>query len=190
MKNSGFSLIESLVMISIISILTAISVSALPAIRSHQALVADTEQIRSLLLDSKQRALNQVRPAECVEANGGIDDENSQRCSDVGIVFVGGNVIQYADSYKGNQRYDADANGKSLDHEIARYPLQSVIVKGDSTNPNHFLFFGNPPSVDLYVTGQKAAPGNVYTILLRANTGKNKQERTIEISSFGTINIK
>ncbi len=183
MNNTGFSLVESITIIAIISILTAISVAALPAIRAHQALVADTEQIRSLLLDSKQRSLNQVRPEACVqeaEANG----KDSRRCSDTGIVFHEGNVIQYADSGTPNLRYD------EADHKIATYPLQSVIVKGDSTNPNHFLFYGNPPSVDLYVTGLRASPGDVYTILLRANTGKNKQERTIEISSFGTIDIK
>lgn len=178
---SGFSLIESITIIAIISILTAISVSALPAIRAHQTLVTDTEQIRSLLLDSKQRSLNQVRPEACVQKA-----EDSRRCSDVGIAMTGGNIIQFADLLA-NTRYD------EKDYVIGTYPLQSVVVNSLSTN--YLVFYGFPPSVDLYAGDDfpklvQGLPNGVATILLRAGEGKNKQERTLEVSSFGTIDIQ
>ncbi len=179
---SGFSLIESLVMISIITILTSISVAALPAVRAHQALVSDTEQIRSLLLDSKQRALNQVRPEACVR-QAESEGKDPRRCSDVGIVFTGGNVVQYAD-IQPNFRYDADKK----DYVFATYEMQSVLV--NSLSINHFLFYGNPPSVDLVADGRRVEPGETKGVVLEFGTGEDRQRRAVEVSSFGTIEIK
>lgn len=178
----GFSLVESITIIAIISILTTISVASLPAIRAHQALVADTEQIRSLLLDSKQRSLNQVRPEACVAIA-----TDPRKCSDVGITFTGGKVVQYADVV-GDLRYNPEN-----DIDIVAHDLQSVVVNSQSTN--HFVFYGNPPSVDLYAGDVspklvRTLPGGVATILLEYGTGKDRSQRTLEISSFGTIDVK
>lgn len=173
-NQSGFSLVESLVIISIISILASLSLVALPAARSHQELIADTELIQSLLLDSKERALNQVRPEECMSE---LPAEDTLRapCSDVGIDFeTAGEVIQFADLNEGNGRYT------DTDYKIVTHALSSTV----SSDP--IVFKSVPPSVETYRNGKVMDPEDVATITLTASNGET---RTLEMRQFGTLDI-
>lgn len=173
--NSGFSLIESLVIISIISILSSVSLVALPAARAHQQLVSDTELIKSLLLDSKQRALNQVRPEECVQKTS-----DSTLCSDVGIVFNNnGSIAQFADTNNNN-------NYNPGDDEIVTHNLASQ-VQVVAENASSILFRSVPPSVETYKNGGIMGPEDKATITLTASSGET---RTLVVHQFGTIDIK
>lgn len=174
----GFSLIESLVIISIISILSAISLSALPAARAHQQIISDTELIKALLVDSKQRALNQVRPEECIAELGVAqnDKESGAFCSDVGIAFRNNEVIQFADS-SGNGGYSAD------DYVISRH---QTLVYSEEGSSNELLMVGVPPSVVMYNQGGVMEPDDVATIKLSAIGGET---RTLQIHPLGTVDV-
>src|SRR5690348_15577373 len=119
----GFSLIESLIVISIIAIMSALALQALPVARNNQQLVADTEQIRALLLDAKERALNQVRPADCLSQYADSDVQRAP-CSDVGITFVNNQVIEFADTNSNN----AYSSQGPKDYVIATFDLSGSQV--------------------------------------------------------------
>lgn len=173
--NTGFSLVESLVIISIISILTSISLVALPAARAHQQLVSDTELIRSLLLDSKQRALNQLRPEKCVEF---VAEVVRPQCSDVGIdINTGGSVIQFA---------DLNANGKynSGDYTVATHSMATIM---SSSAIEALVFKSAPPSVHLYKNTQIMGPSDTAQITLTASNGTT---RTLAVHPLGTIDVE
>lgn len=176
--NQGFSLVESLVIISIISILASLSLTALPAARSHQQLISDTELIKSLLTDSKQRALNQVRPEDCLR-----DDENPQSpsragCSDVGIHFSENTVTQFADANK-----SGTYNGG--DYTIAKHEMATL--SGGEDNAREILFKSVPPSVEAYKDGGVMSPSSEAIITLTASSG---EIRTLTVKQFGTVDIQ
>lgn len=174
-KSRGFSLIESLIIISIVGMVTTMSLQAFPAIRAHQQLIADTEQIRSLLLDSKQRALNQVRPEDCMP-DVPVESKDRAACSDVGIAFINNEIIQFADTVGENHDYDPS------DYVIVKFPL---VTKLEGAT-NSLLFASLPPSVMLHVNGVAMAPEESANIKLSASDGK---ERMLTIRPFGTIDI-
>lgn len=184
--NGGFSLIESLVVISIIGILTSLSLAAFPAIRSHQELLADTESIRALLLDAKQRTLNQVRPEQCLP---GLDVEDILRaeCSDTGVAIVNDEIIEFANTRNSDDyTYDAGAY-PSGDFVLTRSNLSSQLDIGSASV---LLFVGTPPSATLYKDGSKftGSPSTpAASIKLIASNGT---QRTIKVYSFGTIDIQ
>ncbi len=173
---AGFSLVESLVIISIISILASLSLVALPAARAHQQLISDTELVQSLLLDSKGRALNQVRPEEC-ESGLSLEDPDRAPCSDVGIDFrIAGEVTQFAD-LNGNGEYE------DTDYKIVTHSLSSSVTS------DPIVFKSVPPSVETYTNGQVMTPNgenNIATITLTASNG---EIRTLEMRQFGTLDI-
>ncbi len=174
-KSRGFSLIESLIVISIVGMVTTMSLQAFPAIRAHQQLISDTEQIRSLLLDSKQRALNQVRPEDCMP-DLPVESKDRAVCSDVGIAFVNNELIQFADTVGENRDYDPS------DYVIVKFPL-STKLEGITAS---LLFTSLPPSVALHANGVALGPNESATIELHAPGGK---ERMLIIRPFGTIDI-
>lgn len=171
----GFSLVESLVIISIISILTSISLVALPAARAHQQLVSDTELIRSLLLDSKQRALNQVRPEECVKF---VAEVVRPQCSDVGIdLSVPGKVTHFADTVT-TGKYNAG------DYQIATHNISTAVTPNGFTT---LVFHSAPPTVQLYKDTTVMEPSHTATITLTASNGAT---RTLTVRQFGTIDVE
>lgn len=175
----GFSLIESLVIISIISILASLSLVALPAARAHQQLVADTELIQSLLLDSKERALNQVRPEECITQLGVEQDDKilGPFCSDVGIDFnKAGEVTQFADLNESGQY-------EKTDYKIVTHSISSTISTDDF---KALIFKSAPPSVELYKNKIVLGPSDTAKITL---TAANGETRTLEVHQFGTLDI-
>ncbi len=188
---SGFTLIESLVVVSIIGILTSMSLVAIPGIRAHQQLVADTESIRALLLDAKQRTLNQVRPEDCLRFPGiDLDDPVRTSCSDVGVALDGTTqeIIQFADTNTlGLHTYNAERPGVagSGDHVITRARLSSKIEAGSATS---LLFVGVPPSAELYKDGDKLVGGEHFASITL--TATNGSQRTIKVYSFGTVDIQ
>lgn len=174
----GFSLIESLVIVSIMGILTGLALQAFPSVRAHQQLVADTEQIRSLLLDAKQRTLNQVRPEDCKPIPGDQESKERASCSDVGISFQDGEIVQFADTTEDNVYSFSD-------YSVVKMPL-STKVKNTSTAFT-LLFKSTPPSLDFYVDGRLIGEGETRTIILQADNGT---ERTLTIHPFGTIDVQ
>ena len=176
-QEKGFSLIESLIVVSIIAIMSALSLQALPVARSHQQLVADTEQIRALLLDAKERALNQVRPADCLKNPSDPSDVGRAPCSDVGIAFVGNQVTEFADTVSNNQ-YDV------TDYKIATFDLVSAPGTGSVAS---LVFKSVPPSTTLYANGSVLDPSATAMIVLN---GYGSLSRTLLVHSYGTIDVQ
>lgn len=178
-RNSGFSLIESLVVVSLIGILTGMSMVAIPALRAHQQIATDTESIRAMLLDAKQRTLNQVRPENCLP---GLDPEDVGRatCSDTGIALQGGEIIEYANTAAVSaQRYN------SGDYVITRSKLSSAIDTGSAAS---ILFVGVPPSAVMYKDGTALTGSNPYTDIKLISS--NGTKRTLRVYSFGTLEVQ
>ncbi|MDA1169186.1 MAG: hypothetical protein O3A36_02515 [bacterium] len=188
----GFSLVESMVIVSMISILSVMSLRAIPALRSHQELIADTEKIRALLLDAKQRTLNQIRPDDCLDTYD-VDDPVRAACSDTGLGLQWGEIIEFSNSYykgKGSVHiYDYDFKG------LPRETLQSDYVINRSKpvtrvqlgSPTSLLFKSTPPTVELYRNGTLVTPDDDSTkITLIASNGS---KRTLTIYSSGTIDV-
>ena len=191
-NSSGFTFVESLVVVAIISILTTMSVVAIPSLRAHQDLVADTETIRALLLDAKQRTLNQVRPEKCLDSlEVDLEDILRAPCSDVGVAIDQDKreIIEFADTstagvYK--DKYDGERANEpgSGDYVITRSRLATNLDEGSTKS---LLFVGVPPSAQLYKDGGSMSASSTATIKLTSNRGTT---RTITVYSFGTIDVE
>ncbi len=177
-NEQGFTLVEALVIIAIIGILSALSLQALPAARSNQQLTTDTEQIRALLLDAKERALNQVRPDQCLPM-ADMASVNRASCSDVGIALpINTNkVIEFADT-NSNNTYD------SSDYVIATFTITAAPGTGSVTS---LLFRSNPPSVFLYKDTKLMGPTDTAMIYLN---GYGSMKRNLTVHSYGTIDVQ
>lgn len=179
-REKGFSLIESLIVVSIIAVMSALALQALPVARSHQQLVSDTEQIRALLLDAKERALNQVRPGTCLPNGGDQADVNRASCSDVGIAFVGNQVIEFADTNSDNS-YTSQG---PRDYIIATFDLFAPPGSGSVAS---LVFKSVPPSTMLYANGSLMSPSATTKIILN---GYGDLSRTLQVHSYGTIDVQ
>jgi prepilin-type N-terminal cleavage/methylation domain-containing protein len=177
-SNRGFSLIESLIVISIIAIMSTLAMQALPVARSSQQLTSDTEQIRALLLDAKERTLNQVRPANCLPSIA-IDDPAKAPCSDVGVAFIGKQIIEFADTFPTtpDHRYLVG------DYIIGTYNLSAKVGAGSVTS---LLFQSAPPSISLFEDTFLMSPSFKAKIILN---GYPPLTRTLLVHSYGTIDV-
>ncbi len=140
-SNAGFLLIESIVIVVIISMLTSLLMVALPAVRHNQRLNDDSQKIQALLRDAQQRAVNEVRPPPCLE-RAGADQEQQRRCSNVGIALKEKSAVLFSDS-DGDRLYTPQT-----DYLIEQYSLSaSAAATGEW---RAFVFEAAPPTVMLF----------------------------------------
>lgn len=175
--SAGFTLVEAVVIITIISILTALSVFALPEARHNQRLVTDSERIQAALRSAERYAINEVRTDECLEYVGN-DSELRRRCSNVGIALQGKKLVTFADT-TGNQTYTEGSDFLLSEQEI------STELEGDGAWRS-FVFEATPPTIYTYADGAIISPQISATITLRSG----KQTRTLEIHPYGRVEIK
>lgn len=175
----GFSLIESLIVVSIIALMSALALQAIPIARSNQQMIADTEQIRALLLDAKERSLNQVRPDTCLPM-ADMASKDRAVCSDVGVAIDGNKLIEFADT-DGNNRYSASG---PRDYVITTYDLSATVGVGSVSS---LVFSSVPPSTLLYKDGALMAPSSTAKIIL---DGYPPLSRTLLVHSYGTIDVE
>ncbi len=185
-NSAGFTFVESLVVVAIITILTTMSVVAIPSLRAHQDLVADTETIRALLLDAKQRTLNQVRPEKCLEdLEVDLEDILRAPCSDVGVAIdtEAREIVEFADTNTGSSGARKYNTG---DYVITRSRL-ATNLNATRENAKSLLFVGVPPSAEMYVDGNGLSASATASIHLISN---RETKRTITVYSFGTIDVE
>lgn len=144
LPTKGFTLVEAMVSVGIISILSVMLMRSFPFIRNSQHVKLTQEQLASQLRRAQQLALDETRAEACLNLFVGQEDQNS-RCSDVGVALRGQKLIMFADTTP------HEADNKYTDGD---YVLSSVDVPGDVTMPEKsFLFKGTPPTMLVYVDG-------------------------------------
>ena len=138
---NGFTLIEVIVTVVVLSIITLLTAVAFPEVRTNQALIQSERQIQSLLRIAQQQALDEVRAPDCLNQAGG-NVEAEKRCSDIGVAFKENIAVTFADTS------DDDEYSESQDFEIAEVKLSAPVTGGD--NWQSFLFEATPPDVALF----------------------------------------
>lgn len=141
-NTSGFTLIEALVTVAIISILTVLVASSYPIVRQQQQVRVAEQLLGSQLRRAQQLALNENREVRCLQLFA--DQVSLQpRCSDIGIAIRGSEFIMFADT-------DADTRFTSG----SDYIISNTAIGKDVSIPNKdFLFKATPPTITAYTDG-------------------------------------
>lgn len=167
---AGMTLIEVVISIAIISVISALLLSALPLIRSQQQLRGAVQQIQSNLRVAQQAALNESRPAACL-TRAGDDKEKQRSCSDRGLAISNNTLIQFADTQDDN-RFSASSD----------FIISQENLTGGTTAPNKaWLFEATPPTITLWVDG-KIQPG---ALPANADIRAGALTATIHVYAYG-----
>lgn len=146
MANSrGFTLLEIVVVVGIISAVTAYASLAYPSARDQQKIIMAEQILQSTMRETQQKAINEERDAGCVFDVGSADEKY---CSDLGLHFNGSRIILFADTHYANDNlYDA-----ADDFELGTIALPDGVT---ITGLNSLIFQGIPPTVKMYADGTK-----------------------------------
>ena len=158
-RSSGFTLLETLVIIVIITVMTLLVLRAFPLARTRQKLIADTAQIQLWLRSSEADALNEVRPEDCL-LKVGSNPSSQKHCSDRGVAMRGNQVVLFADIVS-DQDYTEGGDFILAQHELA--------TGTQSTTWQSFVFLASPPNITMYFNGQPLAPNQAQTIILESD---------------------
>lgn len=152
---AGFTLLEIIVTIAILTTITIVVAVAYPTTRRHQALGIAEQTLQMRIRGALATAVNEERTPDCrVEANTRAVPE--QRCSDVGVYVADEELITFADLTNDGMYTAID------DFELNRVSFAGGV---QAVTPVSFLFLGVPPDSTLLVNGLEASSGQ---IVLRA----------------------
>ena len=171
--SSGFTLLEVVIVMTILTIMTYLVVSALPPARVNQRLESDVQQFRSLISRAQQLAVNEVRPDSCL-ARAGANEETQRRCSNVGVVARTGELVLFAD-LDGDRRYSGPA-----DFEIEKIPQTADVNDGREAD---IVFEADPPEVFMYADSRIIGAGQSYVVRFAIG----EATRTFSIGPYGVI---
>lgn len=164
----GFTLLETAVVLSIISILTGLVLTGWPRTRQHQALLLASQQVKTMIHTAQQKALNEDRAKACT------DTINPPRlCSDIGIALKDGTIVVFADTVDDNKFTAPVSQNNPGDFELERQTLP-LSVTGPS-NWQAFIFEATPPHIDLI--------GGPKTLTLTSGTAT----KTITVQRYGPV---
>lgn len=163
--HQGFTLIEVMVTITIISILAAIITVALPKSRESQDLILAGQQLQSLVREAQKRALNEQRDQPCVDQAA-----EAKYCSDVGLHIETTTVRMFA---------DIASDG---DYTAADYTIYTADLVGGVSieTPLTLLFRAVPPTITLFVNN-----GETDAVTLRLQSGAVLH--TLIVNRYGQI---
>lgn len=173
MRTGGFTLVEVLIVITIMTIITAIVLTALPLARNDQAFESDIIQLRSTLSRAQQQALNEIRSPECLDIAGG-DSELERRCSDVGVAILEKRVVMFAD-LTGDMEYSSGADFQ-LEELVA-------VTSPESGAPVSVMFTASPPNVTTFVDGVIIGAGQTASLTLTLD----EISRDLLINPYGIL---
>lgn len=165
---NGFTLIETIIMISIITILTSLTVGAFPIARARQRIIADSSAIQLWLREAERRAHNETRTEDCLN-QAGSDPEVQKRCSDVGLALRGQEAHIFAD-LDGNRNYSPDD-----DFIYSQNSLEAELDNADAWQA--FVFTATPPNLTMHYNGQVVRPNTAITLTL--TSGSQQQQLPI-----------
>jgi len=144
--DSGFTLIEMMVIIVIISIMTVLLAVAFPVVQRQQQLKLTATTLVSQLRRAQQLALDETRDDACLQLLAD-QPQNQTRCSDIGVAIRNPTLITYAD-IDGNHQY-TDGH----DYVLNKIDAPSTV----SLANKDFLYQGAPPTVNAFVDGAPSA---------------------------------
>jgi prepilin-type N-terminal cleavage/methylation domain-containing protein len=159
---SGFTLIEVMVTIAIVTITTVIVATGFPRLRDQQQQLLARQQITSLIREAQQQSINGQRPDKCLSTVAG---DQAKKCSQAGLALRGNEYYLFLDTSNNDDR--KFTNEKS-DFIISHGNLPGGVTVA-SAAWRSFLFVPDPPSTTLYVDGEVVTPQVPATIVLRQN---------------------
>ncbi|MEK7556591.1 MAG: hypothetical protein AAB538_01305, partial [Patescibacteria group bacterium] len=120
---------------------------------------------------------DEQRHPDCLERVGS-SPRDQKRCSDLGIMLQGSDIITFADIHDNNQ----------FDSEDFRVQTGKLAKPVSVVSPVSLLVEATPPNVILYVDGNPLGAGTDTTVILKAITLRSR-ERTISlsISAYGVV---
>ena len=172
--NQGFTLVEAVIVMTIMTIVSYLVLSALPIARTNQEIENDIQRLRSFLTQAQQRSLNEIREGECL-SRVGDDTDLQRRCSNIGVVFEENALRMFAD-LDDNKIYSDGA-----DYLLEESVFHSVVEGTPSTVS--VMFAADPPVILTYVNGALLSAGETRTVRVE-NGGLN---RVFTIGSYGVI---
>ncbi len=160
-RQRGFTLVESMVIIAIISILSLLSAAALPRARASQQLTVSGQQLQALFNGAQQQSLDEVRTEPCLVIAGG-DAAREKACSNIGVGIQGTSAVVFAD-LDGSRTYQAPT-----DFLIATHTLTAGSTNTEPDYWQSFVFEATPPTVTLFADGIVVGPQTPALISLQA----------------------
>ncbi len=170
--HAGFTLLEVLVTLAIITIVTYVATIAFPIIREQEALVHARQVVSSALRTAQTQALNEERSPDCL-ARAGDSPLAAKECSDIGIFLQGENMIAFADT-NDNNRYD------NQDFKISETSLPRPVTISAAAS---FLIEATPPNVTLWHNGVVIPAGSHVSASLRAR----RRTLTFSVLLYGIL---
>lgn len=172
----GFTLLETAVVLAIMSILTGLILVGWPRARHQQALLLATEQVQTMVRTAQQKALNEDRSADCLNGGWvGSAPEEQRLCSDVGVAVNGSNILIFADTQDGNaDRYNKEDQTSAGDFVLERQTLPLGVT--GSTGWQEFIFEATPPNIRLM-------GGPAKTLMLRSG----EVSKTVTVKNYGQV---
>lgn len=168
--NGGFTLLEVVVTVTIVSLLTLIVTAALPAARSHQALRLAQQQVSDGLAAASHRAINEIRPPACTNRVAA-----AKRCSDVGVALQAGELIIFADTAEPQDWQYSEGQDEIL--------ATITLPTGVTTERQSFVFIATPPTLELYHDGQLMAAQEKIPLVLVSDRARVP----LTVSSYGQV---
>lgn len=175
----GFTLLEILVSVVIVSVLTTIITVGFRVSRDNQRIVLAKQELEALIRDTQKRAFNEEREERCLRSLPESALDRRRRCADVGIVLEGNRVTQFADTHG----EIGDRFFTTGDYTVTTLPLASSqgVSIGEKTT---LLFKGVPPTIELLVNGRViTAP---VELVLRSGTAT----KTLLLHPYGQLEAK
>lgn len=162
-NSSGFTLLEIVVVVGIISAVTAYASIAYPSVRQQQKIIMAEQILQSTMRETQQKAINEERNPDCITEQAGSADK--KHCSDLGLYFDGSKIVLFANTnLSDDNKYESDDYNKlgtvSLPDGVTISGLHSL------------LFKATPPSVKMYADGQPIHTTTTATIQIGDNSEK------------------
>lgn len=171
-RQAGFTLLEVLVTLTIVTVVTYLVTSAFPVVRDEETLTHASQQLISTLRAAQTQALDEQRSPDCL-THVGEGPRLAKLCSDVGVLIRGGELLTFADTNDNNQ-FD------ERDFPLHTNSLPAPVVV---TSPVSLVIEATPPNVSLYVNGLGIQPAGTATVTLHSR-GRTK---SVTVTAYGVV---
>jgi Tfp pilus assembly protein FimT len=170
---------ELVVSLGIIMTLLGLSVAALQESRRRNTLRLGAQVVASALNEAQERALNGVKPANCVNAPASPDDLRA--CSHWGVAVNAGSreIVIFA---------DANDNCSAGTDEIQR---TLALPEGIAANTDAVIVFHSvPPVFEVYTNAGGACNGPIVSAQQLQVRNQARQTKNISVNPNGIVVVQ